>query len=272
MEGGWPAGRVWRRRIADRYLVSETALVPAPAGLLLLLLVLSAGRLLADTNTVSPAQLRVHAQQVLAQAQKLAEADPTNNVAVWQLARAAFARGEFSTNDTERAALAMQGIAACRKVLQRAPQCAPAYYYLGLNLGQLARTKLLGALPLVREMETSFQKARTLDESFDHAGPDRFVGQLYLQAPGWPASVGSQRKARKHLERAAELAPDYPENRLNLAEAALKWHDAKLAHRELVALEKLWPAARTNFAGADWDAFWADWLPRYEQLRTKLTR
>lgn len=227
---------------------------------------------MANTNTVSPAQLRAHAQAVLVQAGKLSEADPTNNVAAWQWARAAFARGEFSTNDTERAALAMQGIAACRQVIQRAPDCAPAHYYLGLNLGQLARTKLLGALPLVSEMESSFQKARALDEDFDYAGPDRFVGQLYLQAPGWPASVGSQRKARKHLERAAALAPDYPENRLNLAEAALKWHDAKLAQREFAALEQLWPAAHTNFAGADWAAFWADWQPRYERLRTKLAR
>ena len=220
---------------------------------------------LANTNTVSQVQLLAHAQAVFASAQKLYENEPTNNVAAWQFARAAFNRGEFSTNDTERAAIAVQGIAACRKLIQRDPKCAQAPYYLGLNLGQLARTKLLGALPLVSEMETSFQKSRQLDENFDHAGPDRFVGQLYLQAPGW--SVGSQSKARKHLQRAAELAPDYPENRLNLAEAALRWRDKKLVQRELEALQKLWPAAKTNFTGADWDAFWADWQPRYDKLR-----
>ena len=221
----------------------------------------------ADTNSANGNQLLVHAQEVFAAAAKAYEASPTNNVAAWEYARAAFARGEFSTNDTERAALAMQGISACRKLIQRDPKCAQAHYYLGLNLGQLARTKLLGALPLVSEMEVSFKKARQLDEDFDYAGPDRFVGQLYLQAPGWPASVGSQSKARKHLERAVELAPDYPENRLNLAEASLKWRDKKLNQRELEALGKLWPAARTNFAGANWAAFWADWQPRYDKLR-----
>lgn len=203
---------------------------------------------------------------------KAYEAEPTNNVAAWKFAHAAFARGEFATNDTERAAIAVQGISACRKVIQRDPKCAEAYYYLGLNLGQMARTKLLGALPLVSEMESSFKKARQLDENLDYAGPDRFVGQLYLQAPGWPASVGSQSKARKHLERAAELAPDYPENRLNLAEAAVKWRDKKLVLREVGALQVLWPAAKTNFAGADWDAFWADWQPRYDKLINKPTR
>jgi len=222
---------------------------------------------LANTNTSSRVQLLAHAQEVFVTAQKLYEAEPTNTVAVWQFARAAFNRGEFSTNDTERAAIAVQGISACRKLIARDPKCAQAHYYLGLNLGQMARTKLLGALPLVSEMETSFKKARQLDEQFDYAGPDRFVGQLYLQAPGWPASVGSQSKARKHLERAAELAPDYPENRLNLAEAALKWRDKKLAQREVEALAKLWPTAKTNFVGAEWDAFWADWQPRYDKLR-----
>jgi tetratricopeptide (TPR) repeat protein len=194
------------------------------------------------------------------------EAEPTNNVAAWVFARAAFNRGEFATNDTERAALAVQGIAACRKVLERDSNCVAASYYLGLNLGQLARTKLLGALPLVGEMEGGFKRARELDENFDYAGPDRFLGQLYFQAPGWPASVGSQRKARKHLERAVELAPDYPENRLNLAEASRKWRDKKLTQRELAALAELWPAAKTNYAGADWEAAWADWQPRYDKL------
>jgi tetratricopeptide (TPR) repeat protein len=223
--------------------------------------------LAADTNTAPRLQLLAQAQEVYLGAQRLFEAEPTNNLVAWQFARAAFSRGEFATNDTERAALAVQGIAACRKTLQRDPKCAPAHYYLGLNLGQLARTKLLGALPLVSEMEGGFKTARQLDELFDHAGPDRFLGQLYFQAPGWPASVGSQSKARKHLTRAVELAPDYPENRLNLAEASLKWRDKKLVQRELEALENLWPAAKTNFAGADWAAFWADWQPRYDKLR-----
>jgi hypothetical protein len=221
----------------------------------------------ADTNTTQRSRLLGHAQAVFVAAQKFYEAEPTNSVAAWQFARAAFNRGEFSTNDTERAALAMQGISACRKTLERDPKCAPASYYLGLNLGQLARTKLLGALPLVSEMEGGFKKARQLDEHFDYAGPDRFLGQLYFQAPGWPASVGSQSKARKHLTRAAELAPDYPENRLNLAEAALKWRDKKLVQRELEALASIWPSAKTNFADADWNAFWADWQPRYDKLR-----
>jgi tetratricopeptide (TPR) repeat protein len=118
-------------------------------------------------------------------------------------------------------------------------------------------------------MEGGFKTARQLDEHFDYAGPDRFLGQLYFQAPTI-ASVGDRTKARKHLERAAELAPDYPENRLNLAEAYLKWRDKKLLQRELDALAILWPTAQTNFTGVQWEAAWSDWQPRYDKLRAKV--
>lgn len=194
------------------------------------------------------------------------ENEPTNNAAIWEFARAAFDRAEFSTNDTERAALAVPGIDACRKLIARDPKSAAGHYYLGMNLGQLARTKLLGALKIVDEMEREFKSAASLDERFDHAGPQRNLGLLYYEAPVL-GSIGSRTKARKHLERAAELAPDFPENRLNLAEAYLKWRDKGLLKKELEALQKAWPAAKTNFAGADWEAAWLDWTRREKQLR-----
>lgn len=202
-------------------------------------------------------------------AQKRFETEPTNSTVAWEFARAAFDRAEFATNDTERAALADQGISACQGVLTRDPKSAPAHYYLGMNLGQLARTKTLGALKIVREMEREFKVTRSLDERFDFAGPDRNLGLLYLEAPGWPASIGSRSKARQHLLRAAVLSPKYPENRLNLAEAAVEWRDATTIQRELAALEELWPVAKTNFTGVEWGANWADWNSRLEQLRIK---
>ena len=106
---------------------------------MVLVLALLAHASAADTNSAPRNQLLAHAQKVFVTRQKNYDTEPTNNVAAWQFARAAFDRGEFATNDTERAALAVQGIAACRKILERAPKCAPASYYLGLNLGQLAR-------------------------------------------------------------------------------------------------------------------------------------
>ncbi len=223
-----------------------------------------------EPGAESIAKFCQHSQEVFLTAQKRFGAEPTNSVAGWEFARAAFDRGEFSTNGTERAALAMQGIAACRQVLKQNSNCAPAHFYLGMNLGQLARTKMLGAIPLVGEMEGSFKTARQLDENFACAGPDRYLGQLYLEAPGWPTSVGSKSKARKHLERAAELAPDYPENRINLAEAYLRWNEIANARQQMKQLEASLPTARTNLTGEAWAASWADWDSRLSRVQKKL--
>jgi tetratricopeptide (TPR) repeat protein len=221
-----------------------------------------------DNNPVDQDQFRTHAQQILAAAQKRYESEPTNSVAAWQVGRACFELVAVLEDPKEMERIINEGITVCRQSVALDPKSAAAHYYLAITVGKLADLKRnLAAYGMVKEVEREFHKARELDELFCHAGPDRCLGELYFKAPGWPLSVGSRNKARKHLERAAELVPDFPENRLLLAEAYAKWHDKKPLARELEALEKLWPAARTNFAGLDWAADWLDWQPRFDKLR-----
>ena len=195
--------------------------------------------------------------------------DPT---AAWHFGRACYDFADFATNDTERASIAVQGIAASRQLLARQPKSAPGHYYLGMNLGQLARTEILGALKIVREMEREFKTADDLDEHFDYAGPARCLGLLYRDAPDWPASIGSRRKAREWLERAANLAPEYPENQLNLVESRLRWRERTEAEREWQTLDALWPAAQTNFVGEAWERSWADWTARKTAVEQSLAQ
>jgi len=222
----------------------------------------------AEIKPNAPDSPVARAQRALNEAQRRHRSEPTNAVAAWKLSRACFDRAEFATDHAERAALANRGITAARQALARGSNAAPAHYYLGMNLGQLARTKTLGALKLVDQMEREFHLARALDERFDFAGPHRNLGLLYLEAPTI-ASVGDRGKARLHLQRAAELCPDYPENRLNLLEAYLRWNDRAEMRRELKAIEALWPAARTNFTGEAWVGAWRDWVRRREELARK---
>ncbi len=210
------------------------------------------------------------AQRIFLEARAQHENEPTDVKLAWQFAKACFDRAEFATNDAQRASLAVQGIAACRGALERVSNTAPAHFYLAMNLGQLARTKSLGALKIVGDMEREFEAARRLDERFDYAGPDRNLGLLYLEAPGWPASIGSRSKARQHLRRAVELAPDYPENRLNLLEADLRLGDRADAQEELKALDGLLPKARTDLTGEAWAPSWSDWDARLAAARKKL--
>lgn len=200
------------------------------------------------------------------------QANTNDSAAALQLTRACFNFADLVTNETQRATLANQGITVCHQWLAREPDSAPAHYYLAMNCGQLAKAEApsLAAYRLVWEIEREFRKAAELDGRFDYAGPDRGLGLLYRDAPGWPLSVGSRHKAREWLEQAEKLSPNYPENHLNLAEAFLRWHDRTGAHRELKALDALWPVARTNLTGEAWEPSWADWSARREVVRRHL--
>lgn len=237
------------------------------AAIFLLSALAVAGFAQSTTNPVFAAR----AEKAFRQAQ-VQFAAGTNAAAAWQFARASFDFADYATNDTQRADLARLGIAACQKLLARDTNSAPGHYYLALNYGQLARAEApsLAAYRLVRPMESEFKTAADLDKYFDHAGPERCLGLLYRDAPGWPLSIGSRRKARDWLEQAAKLAPDYPGNPLNLAESFLQWHERDNATTELNKLDALWPKAQKNLTGEAWEPNWNDWSRRRDIARKKL--
>lgn len=203
-----------------------------------------------------------------------AKTDFTKNPAsisnAWVFARAAFDLAEFATNETRRAQLAVEGIGAARTAIQSDAKCGPAHYFLAMNLGQLARTQLLGALKLVSEMETHFALATKLAPELDHAGPDRNLGILYREAPGWPASIGSRSKARIHLKKAVELEPRFPANQLELLKAHTKWRETSAAQKLASEIEQSLPAAKREFTGTEWELAWEEWTALWEILRGKL--
>jgi tetratricopeptide (TPR) repeat protein len=195
----------------------------------------------------------------------------TNNAeTAWKFGRACFDMSGLQKDRSQEAKIAQQGISACRLAITLQSNSAAAHYYLGMNLGQFADTKRgLSALGMVKEMEREFLTARDLDEHLDHAGPDRNLGLLYRDAP-IIVSIGSRTKARQHLEKAVELAPELPENHLNLIEAYLKWSDQAGAVRQLRDLEKLLPDARKQFTGDEWALTWPDWENRLSDAKKKL--
>ena len=195
--------------------------------------------------------------------------DPTNSEAALKLGQAAFDWADFAPDHKQRREIANQGIDACRQVIDAQPNSVAGHYYLAMNLGQLARTKNLGALKLVTEMEREFQIARDLDENFDFAGPDRNLGLLYFEAPGWPTSIGNRSKARNHLQRAIFLKPNYLENHLVLLEAFLKWGDKSGAEHEIKSIRELWLAAKKELSGEQWESSWRDWERRWDKAQNK---
>ncbi|MGN6554687.1 MAG: hypothetical protein ACTHLW_13335, partial [Verrucomicrobiota bacterium] len=197
------------------------------------------------------------------------QAETNNPEAAWQFSRACFDLGEFATRDADRAEIAETGIDVARQLVARNPASAEAHYYLGMNMGQLARTKTLGALRLVTQMETEFEAARRLNERLDHAGPDRNLGVLYLEAPSF-GSIGNRSKARAHLRRAVAIVPDYPENCLYLIEAYLRWGDQVAAAREFKQLADQWAELHQKYTGESWELSWRDWEKRFAGAKAKI--
>ena len=194
----------------------------------------------------------------------------TNDVtAAWQLGRACFDLAEFATNNAQRAPLAEQGIAACRRAIALDSNSAPAHYYLALNCGQLARVKLFSALGLLDQMEAAFLRSIEIDSHFDYAGAHRALGILYRDAPGWPTSLGSKKKARVQMEKAVELHPEYPGNRLNHLDSLLHWGEKKTVQTQIPATDQMLKAARTKFSGEEWALDWHDWDRLWKKIRTK---
>jgi TPR repeat protein len=231
----------------------------------ILLLLAVAGLASADaTNRV----FLLRAQKNFDQARKNYLADTNSTAAALALARTGFDLTDFATNETQRAEIARDGIAASRRVIEREPKSAAGHYYLAMNLGELAQAEApsLAAYRLVHEVEREFKTAAELDVRFDHAGPARCLGLLYRDAPGWPLSVGGKTKAHEWLQRAAALAPEYPENQLNLAEAHLKWRQREELDVVMKNLKTIWPGARTNLVGEVWERSWQDWDARRAKL------
>jgi tetratricopeptide (TPR) repeat protein len=195
------------------------------------------------------------------------QANLSNTTAAWKFSEACFDLAEFATNDTQRATLAQEGIAVARKAIANDPSDGGGHFYLALNLGQLARTRLITALGLVRDMERAFIASIKADEKFDNAAAHRSLGMLYVDAPGWPASVGSRSKGRRHLERAIELAPLYPDNNLTALETWARWKDKERLRKGFAHYERILPQAREKYTGEYYEDKWRDWDERWEALR-----
>jgi len=232
---------------------------------------LAAGALAARAADDQEKMFVQHTQAEYHRTQAEYRAKTNDNAVAWQFARACFEYADIVADSDQRASIANQGIDACKQLLARDPKSAPGHYYLAMNMGELARTKMLGALKLVREMEVEFKTALDLNDHFDFGGPARSLALLYRESPGWPTSIGSKRKAATCLQQAMKIAPEFPENRLVLIETYLKWRDTDSARKELDALDTAWPEAQKSFTGEQWEHDWVDWTNRRDDAHAKLS-
>jgi tetratricopeptide (TPR) repeat protein len=158
------------------------------------------------------------------------QSDPRAFELLWRGARACAWLTEEFRDSQRRASYAQKGMDYAKRAVDINPQRVEAHYYLGINTGQSATTKTVGAYMMVPRVVKAGEAAMKLDEKFDYAGPARLIGTVYAKAPPWPASIGDIDEGIKYLGKAVQLAPEYPQNHLHYADALLA--DGKLNDAE----------------------------------------
>src|SRR5271165_179956 len=84
------------------------------------------------------ADFAARARQTFEAARARSTADTNDLAAALQFARASYDWADYATKDSQKAAIAQQGIESCRRIIKMTNSSAPGHYYLGMNLGQLA--------------------------------------------------------------------------------------------------------------------------------------
>jgi predicted Zn-dependent protease len=119
-----------------------------------------------------------------------------------------------------------------QKVLEMDPNRTEGHYWYGLAL--LKRAQKKGGISAYFDAKKGIKELETVRQalpSYDHAGASRVLGLLYCLAPQW-TPFGDLDKSIRLAQEATHLAPDYPLNRLYLADAYKKRGDKAAAARE----------------------------------------
>lgn len=120
---------------------------------------------------------------------------------------------EFQTEDV---------ILFCNTAIAIDSSRVEGFYYRAVAMGLIAKANKLKGRSAMNTMRSDLQAALVRNPDFDHGGPHRILGALYLRAPGPPTGIGSTRRALHHLLHAHQIDPKYPDNILFLAEAYQK--------------------------------------------------
>lgn len=197
---------------------------------------------------------------------KLRAQKPDDFEALWKSARAAFWVADYAdTEKGRKSQFARACVEHARAAVKKDPKRVEGHYYLAACLGYVAETQTSGALEMVKEVAAEGQAAAAIDDKFEHAGAHRLLGMVYLRAPGWPTSIGDADEALTELQKAVELDPDFPVNRVYLAEALLKNDKAAEAGQQL---EKALSLAKP--AEPEWARLEPRWRAEAAELQKKV--
>ena len=152
--------------------------------------------------------------------------------AYWKMARAEYWIGDHTLDKNEKKRIFEQGIYHARKAIVLAPEKPDGHFWLGVNYGVYGQAKgVLKSLSLVKPIKEEMNKVIQIDPSYEFGGPDRVLGRVYYELPGFAG--GSKKKSLEHLLKSKELGPQVGLTRIYLADTYLATDEVKKAREEL---------------------------------------
>jgi tetratricopeptide (TPR) repeat protein len=160
-------------------------------------------------------------------------------------------------NKNECKRWAESGMAYAERCIEVAPNTPDCYYWRAVNTGLYHSVKVVGYQRGIKQMIDDCNAVIAMGrENYDYGGPWRIQGQIFTKLPetgGRPDSLTRDLdKALVYLRKAVELAPDYPENRIALAEALYKEGETDAARAELDIAKQKTPEWRNDASYPEW--------------------
>lgn len=146
--------------------------------------------------------------------------DPYYGDLLWTTAKGYLYLGDRSPGD-QKLELFETGKAYAEQGVSVIPNSPDAHFWSGALIGKVGQTKgILNSLFMIKPLKASLDRVLEIDSQYARAY--FALSQLYLQAPGWPLSIGDKKLALENAERSVELDPDDPEHLVQLARVLIE--------------------------------------------------
>lgn len=150
------------------------------------------------------------------------EADPNRYDYLVQAARYAVWLALRAADSNDQSNYAEKALIFCNTAVHMNASRVEGYYYRAISTGLFAQENKRYGRDAMKLILRDARRAVEIEPRFDHGGPHRVLGALYLRAPGPPMGVGSRSKSLLHLNRSYQIDSAYPENLLLLAELFIR--------------------------------------------------
>lgn len=149
---------------------------------------------------------------------ELIEEDETCGWAYGLLSEIYYWSGEYADAE-DKLFFYDKGVEYGEQGIEADPDSLESNFWLSVNYGSYGHEKgIMKSLSLISPIKELSEKCIEIDETYFYGGPWRVLGRLYNKAPGFPISIGDNKKSLKCLEKALEFGPKFYLNHLFVAE------------------------------------------------------